>query len=86
MGKTKLPMRGLGSREARGPSSATVRRAAARGGVGGNELGVVVVVLLDSHFVGKQMAEKIVHGEGLDPGGHGGDERVIFWTQTSKKI
>jgi hypothetical protein len=36
--------------------------------------------------VGEQMAKEIIHGERLDPGGHGGDERVIFWTQTSKKI
>lgn len=79
-------MIGLGSRGAGGPSSATVGWAAAGGGIGGDEMGVVVAVLLESQFVGEQMAEEIVHGERFDPGGHGGDERVIFWTQTSKKI
>jgi hypothetical protein len=43
-------------------------------------------VFLNFHFVGKEMAKEIIHGERLYLGGDRGDEGVIFWTQTGKKI
>jgi hypothetical protein len=43
-------------------------------------------VLLDPHLVREEMAEEVVHGEGLELGGHRGDEGVVFGTQTSEKI
>jgi len=43
-------------------------------------------VFLDPHLVSKEMAEKTVHGEMLNSSSDGGGKRVVFGTQTCKKV
>jgi hypothetical protein len=56
------------------------------GDVGDEQVVGHEAVLLDPHLVREEMAEEVVHGEGLELGGHRGDEGVVFGTQTSEKI
>ncbi len=43
-------------------------------------------MFFNSCFMGHEMAEKIIHGEGLEPGRDGGDEGVIVGTQTGEQV
>jgi hypothetical protein len=65
-------------------STSATRRSLAAGGEIGCEQWLGLNVLLNPHFMGKEMAKKIIHGERLYLGGYRGDERVVFGTQTGE--
>jgi hypothetical protein len=68
------------------PASTTSRVPAAVGSVGNEQGFGGGAVLLNPHFVSKEVAEKIVHGERLKSSRDRGDEGVVFRTQTGKEI
>jgi hypothetical protein len=68
------------------PASTTSRIPAVVGSVGDEQGFGGGAVLLNPHFVSKEVAEKIVHGERLKAGHDRGDEGVVFRTQIGKEV